>query len=977
MALCASAGAPLGTLDNLQSAFWQTADGVPNHDVVSIAQTTDGFIWLGTTGSSNSLACFDGSDFLHPFPVADGDEHQHTQLAAGQDGRLWVSKSSSPNSLLLWEHGRASSLELKLPTAGLRGIPLFEDRRGNLWIGGGGLLVREPSGQVRDFDTFAKTFGEVRQITEDREGTIWLATSHGLVRNRQEQFDQPYPVTNGLCSVFASKEGSLWLGTDSQPSLIQVTRKGELVLYSTAKGLDSIGVWSICEDREGAIWLATYSGLYCVRDGEVHLLPETDLRTSFIFSLMWDREGSLWVGTADGLYRLSSKPIRHYGAGDGLGSVSSISIGPSGVWANIFSRGVFLMEGQAWKKRFDIPDSSKDSRLLETARGDLWLATEMNCYHIHDGKTDGLPAVGSLAVFCEDGEGTWIVNSTNLFCFRNGTLERMGDPWPKTEATCAATNGNGGLLIGTTNGLFEWNGKRTQLLALGKDLPGSLINAIDWDGGTLWLATDKAIARRKAQWELIKTDTALPEVGGINCMLVRKGNIWLGTTKGLFQISQSEVAQYLEGKQSQLTLVQYSKDQGMRSGYLGAAKPWGQGAAEGKDDRLWFASKNGVLTVNTIEPMKPNPPPLVIERVWLDQRLAVDFLENSNQVVSLPAGTRNVEIHYAALTYLEPGKVIYKYRLLGLDTNWARVGNSRVARFAKLAPGNYQFEVRARNAAGIWSERGAGVRFVQEPFFYQTPAFKILCAVLCLAFILALIAFATTVSNAIATRKMRRQMELLEARQALDRERARIARDIHDDVGSTLTQIVLLTELANRQPGQTFTPDGYLAGIRSAAWEITRRLDEIVWVVNPRNDRLEALVSYLSKLAADQAKAAGLRCRLKIPPNLPGWPINGSMRHHLFLACKEAIHNALKHASASEIQFCLAFHDEVLVLEICDNGVGMPATKPGSDGEGLGNLQERMADLGGSCEITSNPGQGTIVRFQVPCPGSDKSVSTK
>jgi signal transduction histidine kinase len=213
--------------------------------------------------------------------------------------------------------------------------------------------------------------------------------------------------------------------------------------------------------------------------------------------------------------------------------------------------------------------------------------------------------------------------------------------------------------------------------------------------------------------------------------------------------------------------------------------------------------------------------------------------------------------------------------------------------------------------------------------------------------------------------------------QAMDRERARIARDIHDDVGSTLTQIVLLSELAGQEPEQTFTSDGHLVGIRSAAREITRRLDEIVWAINPRNDTLDALVSYISKFISDQSRTAGLRCQLNLPENLPAWPINGAVRHNMFLACKEAIHNAIKHATASQLQLRLTIDERNLFIEISDNGMGLPTPLPKQGGNGLLNLQERLSALGGDCSFNSIPGQGTTVSFRVPRSEPKTSLSTK
>jgi signal transduction histidine kinase/ligand-binding sensor domain-containing protein len=970
---------PFDLPGNVQCDYWRTSDGLPNHDVVSLAQTSDGYIWVGMFGSSNTLVRFNGFEFAPVVRRAGGGDRASTCLATGNNARLWISTVSGADSLTLWQHGKATPVEIKLPLPVAQGVPfnpLYEDRAGNLWIGGSGLVVRAPDGQVRDLSALTKGFGNIRQMAEDKDGTLWFATDRGLVRHLNGAFDQPYPITNALLSIYQSKEGSLWMGTDTELALLQVTASGTILRYGEAQGLKSRGLGTICEDQESNIWLGTYSGLYYVRQGKVFPVQETDLRTAFIFSLLWDREGSLWVGTSDGLYHVYGNPIEHYGAAAGLGSVNSLCVGPSGLFANIFSRGTYLRQGGVWTQQVELGDAVADGQLFEAANGDIWISGETKCARYRRGKARVTEDIGGKACICESGDTLWIVNTTNVFAFRDDKLLPMGEGWPAMAITGVVTNGGEGLLIGTTQGLYKWDGRITRWLDFGKDLPGSRVNDLEWDGATLWLASDQAIARYTGQWQFIRAEAGLTKTGGINSMLVESNNLWLGCVNGLFCINRNEADQYLLGTLHHVTLAQYGKAQGMRSGYLGSAG-WGRGAVRGNDGKLWFASKSGVVAVNTRELLNPKPPPVFIESVLLDQQPVANFLATPEATIEVPAGTRNVEIRYAALTYISPAMVVYRYRLRGLDPDWATADNNRVARFTKLPPGNYDFQVQACNAGGVWNETGASVHFVQEPFFSQTRAFYLLCWSLGVVAVLVLAASATAVAHAISSRQMRRRLALLEAQQALDRERARIARDIHDDVGSTLTRIVLLSELAAREPDQTYTPEGHLAGIRSAAREITRRLDEIVWAINPRNDTLDALVTYISKLVTDQARATGLRCRLDVPPSLPAWPIDGTARHNIYLACKEAIHNAIKHAAATQLQLRLTLQQGSFLLQICDDGVGLPAAPLGFAGDGLLNLSERMAASGGACELNSVPGRGTVVGFRLPCSQEPRPVSTK
>jgi len=971
------AGPPVEPLRRAQCDFWQTFDGLPNNNVVSVAQTGDGYIWAGTIGASNSLVRFNGKEFVAAIKPGCGLEDRGTCVAPGKNGRLWVSKTLDKGGLLLWEHGKATSMDLDLPVADARAgrtIPLYEDPQENLWIGGQGLLVRTPEGRVKDFRSLTNQYGTICGMAADKQGTIWLATGNGLVRCRNDAFDQPYPVAGALRAVCPSRNGSLWLGGEGEAALIQVTPSGEIVRYSQAQGFTSTGVAAICEDLKSNLWIGTYSGLCCVQGRRVYPVQEQDLKTAYIFCLICDHEGSLWAGTADGLYRVRDNPFEYYGPTDGLGPMNTLCMGPSGLWASVYVRGLFLYREHAWE-HVGISGNMGAENLIEFPAGELWLSIDHQCHRFRKGQEEIVQDINGDMRFCADGQGVWVITGAGLWQCQRGREPKRVDSWPLMEITTVATNAGGGLLIGTTQGVSRWSGQLSPWLRFDGSFPGSRANSLEWEGQSLWLASDVAIGRYQAgRWRVIRPEAGLAETGGINSMLVDRENLWLGCLKGLFRISRAQVEDCLRGALRQATVVQYDRTQGVRPGFFGSG---GQRTARDAEGKLWFTSKNGVVAINTAIPLNMAPPPVVVESVRLNQQGAPLLPEPTGPPLRVPAGTRSVDISYAALTFIAPEKVRFKYRLLGLDPDWVRVGQSRVAHYPKLPPGAYEFQAAACNSDGIWNEEGACVKFVQEPFFYQTRTFFVLCQAAGVVALLGLAAAATAVANRISTRKMRRRLALVEAQQSLDRERARIARDIHDDLGSTLTRIVLLTELGRREPEQTHTPEGHLTAIQTAAREITRRLDEIVWAVNPRNDTLDALVTYIGKMATDQARAAGLRCRMDFPPNLPAWPLSGSARHNLFLACKEAVHNAIQHADPTELRLRLLVEEDSLTLEISDNGAGLPADVDERAGDGLQNLRERLAALGGTCQIHSAPGQGTVVAFALPRRVSSKPVSTK
>ncbi len=645
--------------------------------------------------------------------------------------------------------------------------------------------------------------------------------------------------------------------------------------------------------------------------------------------------------------------------------MNTLCAGPSGLWASVYVRGLFLYREHAWEPT-GISEKMGADNLIEFPRGELWLSVDRQCYQFRNGQNEILGDINGDMRFCADGQGVWIITGTGLWHSHRGEAPKRVDSWPFMEITAVAANTGGGLLIGTTQGVSRWAGQLIPWLRFDADFPGNRANSLEWEGESLWLASDVAIGRYQAgQWQVIRPEAGLAETGGINNLLVDRQNLWLGCFKGLFRISRAQVEGCLRGAIGQASVVQYDRTQGVRPGYFGSGA-WGQGTARDAEGKLWFTSKNGVVAINTAIALNTGAPPVVVESVRLNQKPVPSLPEPTEPPLRVAAGMRSVEITCAALTFIAREKVRYKYRLLGLAPNWVQAGQTNVARYGKLPPGGYEFQVAACNSDGVWNEEGARVRFVQNPFFYQTRVFLLLWKVAAAVLFLGLAAAATAVAHRISTRKMRRRLALIEAQQSLDRERTRIARDIHDDLGSTLTRIVMLTELGRREPERTHTPDGHLTAIQTAAREITRRLDEIVWAINPRHDTLEALVTYIGKMATDQARAAGLRCRMDFPPNLPVWPLTSNARHSLYLACKEAVHNAIKHAEPSELRLRLVIQEDRLLLEISDNGAGLPADMDPKAGDGLQNLRERLATLGGTCQIRSAPGEGTIVTFSLP-----------
>jgi len=302
----------------------------------------------------------------------------------------------------------------------------------------------------------------------------------------------------------------------------------------------------------------------------------------------------------------------------------------------------------------------------------------------------------------------------------------------------------------------------------------------------------------------------------------------------------------------------------------------------------------------------------------------------------------------------------------GYDSMWSRATTERSAHYPKLSAGTYRFRVMARDRDSAWSEPTAPLVVVVPPFFWETTWFALVAAATALALI-------TVVVGLYYRRRGMRELQEMEQRNALERERARIARDIHDEIGAGLTQVAMLSELAQDDEAHPGELRQHLDGIFHRAHDLAQSLNEIVWAINPANDTLESFLSYIGEFAQEFLGAANLACRLELPDDPPPLAISASVRHHLCLAIKEALHNTVKHADASEVHLCVTLAGRELTVAIRDNGRGFStedAPGAGVGRDGLTNLRARLAEIGGRFQQESQPGGGTRTILSVELPTS-------
>jgi signal transduction histidine kinase len=412
---------------------------------------------------------------------------------------------------------------------------------------------------------------------------------------------------------------------------------------------------------------------------------------------------------------------------------------------------------------------------------------------------------------------------------------------------------------------------------------------------------------------------------------------------------------YAEGKRDSIQCVGYGRADGMPSVECpGTCQPAGTTTPDG---RLWIPTVTGLVSVSPNEIVENKlPPPVWIEEVGIDGKSTV--ISHATTVVKVPPGRRRFEFRFTALSFSSPEKIRFRHKLEGLDADWSPADALRTAAYSYVPPGSYEFKVTACNNDGIWNTSGQSIQLVVQPFVWQTWWFKAGMG------LLLLVTVALVVRRAERWRA-RLRIERLEQQHAVERERSRISKDIHDDLGANLTQIVFLSQRAEGAAHESGELERWLQMIPATARRTIRSLDEIVWAINPKHDSLESLANYLAQFAPEHLSLAGIRCVLDVPMVLPHLSLSAEVRHNLILVVREALQNVVTHAGATEVRVSLRLDEAGLEIAIADNGRGFDVERVHGDGNGLPNMRRRLADIGGRLEIASQAGQGTTVRLSL------------
>ena len=1014
---------------------WTAEDGLPHNSLTALLQRQSGYIWAG---SFNGLAQFDGEKFKVFTSSNTGGLRNSRISCLYEDpqGVAWIGHETGEVTRCTDEKFEPVELGHSLSSGPVAGFG--NDDHGDLWVLNqrgevlrlrDGLLLKPPplmaeepsvtpelaadsdhrlyvlrngvSVRITPAGYQEEKFGSTAarpyhaRLTRARGGGLWV-TGEDWVRKwdgqKWEKDFAPFAWNNEFVTTMLETASHRVLVGTLLGGLYVLNAAGSWFRLSRTNGLSQNWIRGLIEDREHNVWVATSGGLVVLRERKIFMQdPPDDWEGRPVMAITQARDGAIWAGTEGaGLYRFvpptaganeTSIPAwTHFGAAEGLVSpfVWSVLEDRQGqIWAGTWGGGLFRLADGKFVRQFELSElSAPVTALLESPPGTLWIGTGTGLMRYAGGKLENLARLGGAASGAVRSLATgkageiWLgTQGAGLGCVREEkcTTYQPSPSLPADSLLSLHFDPDGVLWIGALeNGLLRFKDNRFAVLTVEHGLPNNVINHIEEDD---------------------------------------LGNFWCNSQNGIFRVSRRALNDCADGKAKSLQALVFGKAEGMSTlSGSGGFTPSGFRAADG---RLWFPTARG-LAVVTPAAVRPNPvpPPVWVEEILVDgqraevggprseggsQRLEVRGQKPQSggqradlqplpsdlrplpsvprpiRRIEVPPGRRQLEVKFTAMSFTSPARVLFKYRLEGLDPEWTEGGTHRQVTYSFLPPGEFVFRVIACNNDGLWNETGDSVAIVVQPYLWQTWWFKALLALAAAALVGGIVLLESR-------RRMKAKLERIHHDHELERERSRIAQDIHDDLGASLTRIGMLSQSAAGELNEPERAGESLNQIQTATGELTRAMDEIVWAVNPRHDTLESLSNYISRFAQEFLGTAQIRCRLAMPLQVPELSVRSEVRHNLFLAFKEALHNAVKHSGANEVRVALEFVTDGFLLVVTDNGKGFDPKRVGSGseknraapGNGLRNIHSRLNQIGGRSDIQSTAGEGTRVEFSVP-----------
>jgi signal transduction histidine kinase/ligand-binding sensor domain-containing protein len=953
-----------------------TADGLPSNHVTTLLQDSEGFLWIGT---SDGLARYTGTVFETYTPRNGLPDPVVTDIAEDRNspGAVWI---GTMNGLYRFDGANWSTVYRVPGRTDCTINALYQDHTGRLWFVVNDTVQALDRGLVTTLRVPQPCLG-IGQILETGDSLVWFSHAEGLIRfcERTGTFsavERGRFAYHGRRPMCVDGKGELWVHRRSQDRATSTFLHFCGTRLIERRTMPAVGESAfLVADRRGSLFanapsgiarmeLSSHPGTFSPFCSEENGLPENDLRSGLI-----DREGNLWVGgNARGLAELSDWSIVRIplsGAEDGHRESVAVADSEGHLWviAHDGLHEIYRDTVWHWHNSLHILQHHPVSIALDRHKH-LWLAFQdarlcrLRPVPTREGRSSlditlqllpgkDFPA-GFPITLMVDSEGSlwyslggvglvhvrprargWQVEVLGVQNHIPVNYVRVLLEDSRHRIWCGSYDEGLYLLptAGTRRAIRVNSGSVTSIRGLFEDRAGRIWFGSEMEGlGILDGAHVRNVTARD----------------GLRSNIVRavtqdnKGRIWLGTGYGAVRIDSL----------SPLTL--YVKDD------LSAAPVFAAGRF--RSGLLWFLTVEGVIIYDPEHDEQTVPPPPVQITGLYVNGARIPF----NPIGVLPYQQTTCTIEFVSPSYLEAHAIHYWYRMEPEEQRWqGPVAEPRIT-YSALPPGRHRFLVTAVNAWGVPSVAPTNLVISVDLPFWERGWF-LFAAWMGTGLLLA--AFVRRYELG----KLRRRMAILENERALEKERLRIAQDMHDEIGSTLTEISILGELGRKSAGSSPQVSQTMETMAAKSRDVLDSITEIIWAINPRNDELDNLAAYVRRFTLRFCERSGLQCSIGIPDDLPTTRLATEQRRNIFLIVKESLNNVVKHARASRVSVHFAFEGEVLTVKVADDGRGFDPASLQPIGTGLSSMQNRAQDIGGSLHLASSPGRGTTVRLYLKC----------
>ena len=952
-------GVPGATMRQYLTHRWGLREGISGGRINSIAQSPDGYLWIG---SDDGLQRFDGFTFQSIQPsVREMAPLRHVlSLTLDHDGSLWIYCQDS--RLIHYVNGHFSvilssaqkeSAVTSVAAAGDGGIFAVGLYHGLMRLKNGG-ITRLP----------LKTTALLIAMAPAADGRLWIGTRESGILTWKDNVATP--LTQGIPDLKVNcflpmQDGSMWIGTDNG---IAVWNGQSIVVPQLPAEMQHQQVLAMVQDHEHHLWIGTERGLIHFDGHTARWLTKSDRQVA-VTALFEDQQGDLWFGDGDSLERISETPILHFGADAGF---------PSGRYGPVYadSRGRIwfapLQGGLYWARdgvAHELPVAGLDHDVVYSIDGDsdnLWLGRQRGgLTHLRfrgDGfvpttltTKDGLSENSVFAVRVSHDGSIWAGTLTRgLNHYANGrfTAFTRSDGLASNAVSAIEEDGQHRLWVGTPEGLSRWDGLSWKTWTEKDDLPSSTVNALSSDqNGTLWIGTSAGLAAvRRGQVRTLVVPALEGSVRGV--IRDAQERLWIATRTQLMSVPSAAV---LEGHARLEDVRLYGAPDGLLSS---EGESRARVMIAGVQQRVWFTSASGLGATALLPDLDLQVAVPQVQSVETDAGAVP--LENHAQI---PAGSRRVVFHYTGIYLRDPSRIQFRYQLENFDEGWSAPTSEHVAVYTNLSPGTYRFRVMATNGNGSWNPNDSAQIITVRPLLWQSWPFKL---AFCACFLLLGVwIYRARIHFLISQANMRSEERLI--------ERTAIARELHDTLLQSFHALILFFQMGVDQIPRATPARGMLE-------DALRKSDDIM---REGRERLVSLRATMASPELNRIFAAACETLYQLHPceytiTVQGEPraMQAIAQEELAYLGREALNNAFRHANATRIEIWLYYKPDRFRILISDNGQGIPESvmRDGArEGHwGLTGMRERARKIGANFHLHTRPNSGTLVDVKLDAP---------